>query len=316
MSTSVPLPPLGTRRSAAALAALACGAATWMAAPAAVAAPGDNGDVKVHSAGTPVTDQRNETRVCGFYLAGLDFDTVQEVNWAIVPQGEDARSRGLSGGISLAGGMGRTDELSLPDGTYRLTWNIEGQTRAGKQKVFNVDCASQGKAAPRPAAGSENDALSQDAEASDPAEGAQGTADEGSADDAATGTTGTAAEEGTAQEGATEAGTAEEGATEEGTTEEGATEEGAAGAERNADDSIAAGADTKADLSSDDAADTRDSANVAPRGPVGAGGGGESGDSGSGLSAGLIVGVAGAGTAGAAGLFLLRRARRRPNGVI
>ncbi|WP_431045181.1 hypothetical protein ACQUSR_26840 [Streptomyces sp. P1-3] len=313
MSTSVPLPPLGTRRSAAALAALACGAATLMAAPAAVAAPGDNGDVKVHSAGTPVTDQRNETRVCGFYLAGLDFDTVQEVNWAIVPQGEDARSRGLSGGISLAGGMGRTDELSLADGTYRLTWNIEGQTRAGKQKVFNVDCASQGKAAPRPAAGSENDVLSRDAEAADPADPASGQpAGEGAADDTATDATGTAAEEGTTEEGATE-----EGATEEGTTEEGATEEGAAGAERNADDSIAAGADTKAELSSDDAADTRDdSANVAPRGPVGAGGGGESGDSGSGLSAGLIVGVAGAGTAGAAGLFLLRRARRRPNGVV
>ncbi|MFI6048807.1 hypothetical protein ACIBCO_01815 [Streptomyces violascens] len=112
----------------------------------AVAAPGDNGDVKIHAMGTPFTDQSTNPKVCGFYLDAFNFDTAQGVTWNISPQPARAGGATLTGTLRLAGGTGYTTPLTLPDGQYKLVWNIAGGNGAGKQKVFRVGCAPAPKA--------------------------------------------------------------------------------------------------------------------------------------------------------------------------
>ncbi|KUN21443.1 hypothetical protein AQJ23_31485 [Streptomyces antibioticus] len=124
--------------SAVALAAL-------LAAPSAHAtAPGDNGTVKIHDAKTGEELRRNEPHVCTFYLDAFGFDSVQEVDWHIEAWAPTADVKGetvKSGEITLdAEGHGRTEDLSLPDGHYKLFWNFEGEKGAAKHKVFWTDC--------------------------------------------------------------------------------------------------------------------------------------------------------------------------------
>lgn len=129
-----------TARPLAAASGLAlAGLAVFGGGQAAYAAPGDNGDVKIHKSTTPVTDQRNEPKVCLFYLAAFNFDEGQEITWKIEHQ--------PGGGVvendelTLPTGAGRaSSNLSLPDGMYKLTWNFAGEQGAGKHKVFQVDC--------------------------------------------------------------------------------------------------------------------------------------------------------------------------------
>ncbi|MFF4547528.1 LPXTG cell wall anchor domain-containing protein [Streptomyces sp. NPDC001406] len=124
----------------------AVAAAALFAAPSAYAtAPGDNGTVKIHDAKTGEELRRNEPHVCTFYLDAFGFDGVQEVDWHIeawaptaAPKGETVKS----GAITLDGeGHGRTEDLSLPDGHYKLFWNFDGEKGAAKHKVFWTDCA-------------------------------------------------------------------------------------------------------------------------------------------------------------------------------
>ncbi|MGW1864708.1 hypothetical protein ACWCPS_03995 [Streptomyces mauvecolor] len=127
------------RTRAAAVAALTLAGTALTGTSAALAAPGDNGDVKIHAMGTLFTDPSNNPRVCGFYLDGFNFDTVQGVTWNISPQPARAGGATLTGTLRLAGGTGYTTPLTLPDGQYKLVWNIAGNG-ASKQKVFTVDC--------------------------------------------------------------------------------------------------------------------------------------------------------------------------------
>lgn len=122
--------------------ALAIGSLALAGAPAAVAAPGDNGDVKIHLSGSPVTSQNSETKVCRFYLDAFNFDTLQLVDWAVTPQPAKTGAPSLSGQIGLSLGLGHTGDLTLPNGTYKLTWTFLGETGAGRQKVFTVDCGN------------------------------------------------------------------------------------------------------------------------------------------------------------------------------
>ncbi|WP_435970918.1 hypothetical protein [Streptomyces sp. Qhu_M48] len=138
-----------------AAAALTLGGATLAGAPSAFAAPGDNGDIKIHRVGTPFTDQRNEPRVCNFYLAAFNFDTLQEVDWEISRQPSD-NGPVRSGELTLASGTGHTAPLSLPNGQYKLVWTFEGQTGAGKQKVFRVACPGDVITNPPPTGGNGN----------------------------------------------------------------------------------------------------------------------------------------------------------------
>ncbi|WP_406503883.1 hypothetical protein [Streptomyces sp. NBC_00212] len=129
------------RTRVAAVAALTLAGTALAGTPAAFAAPGDNGDVKIHAMGTLFTDQSNNPKVCGFYLDAFNFDTVQGVTWNISPQPARAGGATLTGAVRLTAGTGYTAPLTLPDGEYKLVWNIAGGNGAGKQKVFKVDCA-------------------------------------------------------------------------------------------------------------------------------------------------------------------------------
>ncbi|MFI6935667.1 LPXTG cell wall anchor domain-containing protein [Streptomyces sp. NPDC050287] len=129
----------------------AVASAALMVAPSAHAtAPGDNGTVKIHDATTGEELRKNEPHVCTFYLDAFGFDAVQEVDWHIEAWAPTAGVKGetvKSGEITLGGdGHGRTDDLSLPDGHYKLFWNFVGEnSAAAKHKVFWTDCADDGE---------------------------------------------------------------------------------------------------------------------------------------------------------------------------
>jgi LPXTG-motif cell wall-anchored protein len=144
----------------------AAASAVLLLAPAAHAAPpGDNGTVKIHDASTDEELRRNEPHVCTFYLDAFGFDGGQEVDWHIdaIPPSENKGETVKSGALTLdAEGHGRTEELSLPDGHYKLFWNFDGEKGAGKHKVFWTDCEDEqepggstpsGAASPSPSSG-------------------------------------------------------------------------------------------------------------------------------------------------------------------
>ncbi|MFC7220461.1 LPXTG cell wall anchor domain-containing protein [Streptomyces polyrhachis] len=122
----------------------AAAASLLFAAPAALAdAPGDNGTVKIHDATTGEELMKNEPHVCTFYLDAFKFDSTQKAEWRIVawkPTG-DNKTEVASGAITLDDeGHGRTEDLNLADGHYKLFWNFEGENGAAKHKVFWTDC--------------------------------------------------------------------------------------------------------------------------------------------------------------------------------
>ncbi|MGW3558214.1 hypothetical protein ACWDNT_12735 [Streptomyces sp. NPDC000963] len=133
------MPARALRPLAATLAATAAfGGLALAGAPSAVAAPGDNGDIKVHKVGTPYGDLNDEARVCKFYLAAFNFDILDEVTWEITPQPPRPEVPSLNGRVALNTGMGHSSTLSLPEGQYRVTWTFPGAAATGKQKVFTV----------------------------------------------------------------------------------------------------------------------------------------------------------------------------------
>lgn len=127
---------------AAPLLAALTAAAVLGVAPAAHAkpAPGDNGDVKIHKTTTAVTDERNNPKVCRFYLDAFNFDTIQNVSWVIHQQPPTGHSQVLSGTLTLTNGTGHTGTLGLPNGHYKLNWTFTGEKGSAKHKVFKVSC--------------------------------------------------------------------------------------------------------------------------------------------------------------------------------
>lgn len=127
----------------------AVAAAALLSAPAAAhaTAPGDNGTVKIHDASTGEELRRNEPHVCEFYLDAFGFDSVQQVSWHIEAWAPTAAVKGgtvESGAITLDDeGHGRTADMTLPDGHYKLFWNFEGEKGAAKHKVFWTDCGDE-----------------------------------------------------------------------------------------------------------------------------------------------------------------------------
>lgn len=106
------------------------------------ATKGDNGTVKIHDSVTDAEyDMRNNPKVCEFYLDAFRFDAAQEVSWEIYRHPHSPDKPSLEGAITLDGdGHGRTEDLRLPDGQYKLYWTFEGKKGAPKHKVFKVDC--------------------------------------------------------------------------------------------------------------------------------------------------------------------------------
>ncbi|MER5622800.1 hypothetical protein ABT061_17350 [Streptosporangium sp. NPDC002544] len=114
--------------------------------------PGDNGDVKIHKWTTPEDDQRNEPHVCVFYLVGFNFDAAEQVSWEIKswpPTGDQTTVK--SGTLVLdEDGHGRTVDMTLPNGHYKLFWTFAGEHGAAKQKVFWVECEPTSTPTPTP----------------------------------------------------------------------------------------------------------------------------------------------------------------------
>ncbi|MFI1734335.1 hypothetical protein ACH40E_35025 [Streptomyces acidicola] len=148
MPTSSSLPPrAGARPGGAALAALTVAGTAFFVAPAASAAPGDRGDIKINMTDTDALPQAGRAKVCEFDLEAVNFESVQGISWAIEPQPAKPGAAQLSGRVLLTDGAGRTDDnLALPEGQYKLTWRIDGGMGAGKQKAFKVDCSREAPA--------------------------------------------------------------------------------------------------------------------------------------------------------------------------
>jgi LPXTG-motif cell wall-anchored protein len=177
--------PMRTLSRFGALSAVAAAALLCAPVAAHATAPGDNGTVKIHDAKTGDELRRNEPHVCTFYLDAFGFDGVQQVDWHIEAWAPTAHTKGetvKTGALTLdAEGHGRTENLSLPDGHYKLFWNFDGEKGSAKHKVFWTDCGtSQGggstpapsASAPSPSAqGSEAPAPSASASASPSAQG-------------------------------------------------------------------------------------------------------------------------------------------------
>ncbi|MGY1579670.1 LPXTG cell wall anchor domain-containing protein [Streptomyces sp. MN13] len=127
----------------------AVAAAALLLSPAAHATPpaGDNGTVKIHDAATGEELRKNEPHVCTFYLDAFGFDAGQQVDWHIEAWAPTAGVKGetvKSGSLALdAEGHGRTEDLSLPDGHYKLFWNFDGEKGSAKHKVFWTDCEEE-----------------------------------------------------------------------------------------------------------------------------------------------------------------------------
>ncbi len=156
MSTSPSLPRrAGARPRGLALAALTAAGTALLAPSATAAAPGDYGDVKFHmKADTDVNRAINQPNYCDFQMEAYSFDVAQGLTWTIEPQPMRAGSTILSGQLALSGGAGRTEDYTLPEGQYKLTWRVMNGLGTGKQKVFKVDCPNRPDQPDRPLSGS------------------------------------------------------------------------------------------------------------------------------------------------------------------
>lgn len=149
MPTSMPPSVLGARLGAAALTVLTAAGASLLATPAAVAAPGDGADIRIHNERVPYGVGKDDPAVCRFYLDAANFGEVTTVSYTITAQPPLPTAATVSGTISLAGGAGHTDTLGLADGRYTVQWTftpaLPGATPVtAKGKVFSVDCHRRG----------------------------------------------------------------------------------------------------------------------------------------------------------------------------
>ncbi|WP_030904806.1 hypothetical protein [Streptomyces sp. NRRL F-5126] len=140
MTLSASPRPRRPRTGAVALATLVLGGTTFLCASAAVAAPGDSGVLKVHPAGVPAANTSDAPKVCTFNLAASNFQTLPAVSYSLTPLPKAATKPTLTGRLKLKKGAGATQNLSLPNGTYTLTWTFPGGVP--KHKNFKVDCGA------------------------------------------------------------------------------------------------------------------------------------------------------------------------------
>ncbi|MFE7951780.1 hypothetical protein [Streptomyces sp. NPDC057426] len=276
-----------------AAASLALGGVGLAGAPAAFAAPGDNGDIKIHHAGgrdeprrTAVNSETTQPRVCTFYLAAFDFEGVQQLSWTISPQ-RPVDSVTTNGTITIdSTGRGITPDLTLVDGAYGVEWTWEGQTSTRKSRDFRVDCDEITSTSANGNSGSNGSSVN--------GSGANGS--------------GVNATNGNANGGNGSGGS--------GNSWSGS---GSGGGGANGGSGGSGGGGGGGGRENGSEGGWNGGGGRPPQGPVGAGGGGavaatttESSDDGS------VFGVASAlaaGLAGTAGLILVRRARRRTHGA-
>ncbi|MFB7371020.1 hypothetical protein ACFC0D_14390 [Streptomyces sp. NPDC056222] len=303
---------------------MAFGGAALAGAPAAVAAPGDEGDIKVHHAGRPGEVSRtgenspvNNPSVCTFYFAAFDFDGLQSINWAITPQ-PSVDSVTTSGSIPIdAAGSGISPDLTLADGRYKVEWTWEGQQGPEKSKIFRVDCDDSAGPPPTNGNGGNRGA------AANSGNGATGNGSTGNGSTAS----GSGANGGTANgSGSWNGGTGS--ATSSATGGTGSWNGGTGSATSSATGGTGSwnggtgngGTGNGASPSSTSSANgwsggSGGGATKPPQGPVGAGGGGSADTTGTDGSAFGVGSAIAAALAGTVGLILVRRSRRRTDGA-
>ncbi|MFE7560899.1 LAETG motif-containing sortase-dependent surface protein [Kitasatospora sp. NPDC057500] len=137
-------------------------AALLLAAPAAEAAKGNNGTVKIHDSATGEEPRENQPKVCTFYLDSFGFDAGQDIVWTIARMHGDKETAVAYGDLPVDGkGHVRTEDINLPDGQYKLYWDAielkDGKLptpppkpKHPKQKVFKVDCGGTPTPTPTP----------------------------------------------------------------------------------------------------------------------------------------------------------------------
>ncbi|MGK5501208.1 hypothetical protein [Streptomyces sp. URMC 125] len=135
-------------------AAVAVAAALLLAPTANALSPatkGDNGTVKIHDAETDEALLRNEPKVCEFYLDAFHFDAAQKASWRIVEMPPTGTKGTVvdQGTITLdSEGHGRTADMTLENGHYKLIWNFEGEKGRAKHKVFWTACEDEPSSPP------------------------------------------------------------------------------------------------------------------------------------------------------------------------
>lgn len=111
------------------------------------------GDVQVHSESTPVDVRGDAADVCDFYLDAFDFAPADRIAWTIAaqPPGGEAVAGLRSDTITVgASGQGITENMTLPDGRYRLDWTVGAHAAALGTKSFSVSCAAPASPAAAP----------------------------------------------------------------------------------------------------------------------------------------------------------------------
>lgn len=120
-------------------------------------APGNNGTLKVHEAGTPSGTESNDPKVCKFNFEGFGFDNLQDGYIMIEPQGGSSPIGEPAGPISAGpadeNGYFATAYLNdggtvVKNGTYKATlYGKDGPSEEeslaeekAKSKVFKVEC--------------------------------------------------------------------------------------------------------------------------------------------------------------------------------
>ncbi|MEU1368475.1 hypothetical protein ABZ454_20360 [Streptomyces sp. NPDC005803] len=120
-------------------ATVAVAGATLAGASTAFAAPGDSGDIEIHSVGW--NSRGNDgVEVCKFVLSASNFGELLAVPWTITAQSPNAAGDTLQSTLPLVNGSARSQEYLLPEGTYQLVWVVTSP----KQKSFVVDCDKPG----------------------------------------------------------------------------------------------------------------------------------------------------------------------------
>ncbi|MFJ2578595.1 hypothetical protein [Kitasatospora aureofaciens] len=129
--------------SAAAL-VLAMGAAAF-AAPA--VAQGNAGHIQVHLLTTGVNDDRNDPKVCQFYIDAFGFDAGETLTWEVSPGTFGMHGPPVAAGSATfnpgAGNIGQdisgplNTDMGFTDGMFV---SIEGNGSGEKHKEFKIDC--------------------------------------------------------------------------------------------------------------------------------------------------------------------------------
>ncbi|GAA0618054.1 hypothetical protein GCM10009547_20400 [Sporichthya brevicatena] len=155
----MPLRAVGARAGAALLfgTLLATAVALPQSAVAGAAPPGNNGDIKIHSASTPQNANKNEPKPdCPFYIAFFNFDPNDEVDFVIhdgppFPNNPSGTPE-FSGSVTTdANGNARSADITLPDGEYKVYAVENGAVGQGsKQKRLTVECAGTQGSTPTP----------------------------------------------------------------------------------------------------------------------------------------------------------------------